>query len=119
MADERTHDDLLEEHKLLQHEHETLKSEMGRELAELRASTIRVQSVNRRLLEDLEGKKNELASTASVIRSLEDQVGMLRNAVAESEAKAAAASDRYSQVVAKISELREAVKPLIAQISRA
>jgi chromosome segregation ATPase len=116
---EEQHANLLEEYKLLQHEHETLKSEMGRDLAELRATSIRLTSVNRRLLEDVEGKKNEVAAGASLARDLQGQIEVLGGQLAEAKAQSIAAVDRYNQVVAKIAELREAVKPLIALVSRA
>ena len=115
---EEKYADLVEDHKLLSHEHETLKQQLGQELAELRASTIRLTAINRRLLDDVEGKKNEIATGLSLVRDLQAQVEVLGAQVSEAKAQGAAASDRYNQVVSKIAELRESVKPLISLISR-
>ncbi len=117
MADEKTPQELADELSLLQHEHETLKQQLGQQVAEMQGQNIRLTGVNRRLLDDVNALKGQMDDAKSHIVGLAAQLEDSRQQTAAAVTAHAATKDALAAAQDKLAGLREAVKPLIALVS--
>jgi chromosome segregation ATPase len=116
MADEtlQTPQDELD---LLKHEHETLKQQLGQQVAEMQSQNIRLTGVNRRLLDDVNSLKGQVDDGRSSLVGLGAQLDAARKQYADEAAAHAATQGMLAAAQDKLSTLREAVKPLISLVS--